>query len=215
VEVNVPAEEGRERVAQLKPQRPVQQEVVETSTAQQEANLEPPPEIVFEGGNERKFVTESQVELTDAGRISGEAGSVALWVKPDWQPDDQNDATFVQLGEKGIRVTKNVNFLRFEFVDDQGIERGAGVPLDAWQPGEWHHVTGVWVGGRLQLYVDGKLVSQNQFDSAPNFGEQPKVLVGSNLPSPAPGEMTDVRILNRVLQASEIEELARAANRPQ
>jgi hypothetical protein len=76
-------------------------------------------------------------------------------------------------------------------------------------------VTGVWVGGRLQLYVDGKLVSQNQLDSAPNFGEQPKVLVGSNLPSPAPGEMTDVRILNRVLQASEIEELARAANRPQ
>ncbi len=215
-EVGSPSEAKDQKVAQLKPDPNVQRQALEVSS-EISAQGEVPPEVVFEGGKDRRFFTETQVELTDVGRISGEAGTVALWVKPDWQADDQNDAVFVQLGERGVRVTKNVNFLRFEFIDDQGIERGAGAPLDDWKPGEWHQVTGVWSQGQLRLYVNGKLVSQAAHEFAPNFGEEPKVYIGSKLPSgvPAAAEMADIRILNRVLQPDEIGELAQTANRPE
>ncbi|GBD26530.1 hypothetical protein HRbin30_01862 [bacterium HR30] len=212
---NVPA--ASDKLAALKPQRGAaeQGQVV----AQMPAEGEPPPEVVFEGGKEKRFVTETQVQLENAGKIAGDAGSMAFWLKPDWEPTDQNDAVFVQIGEgqQAIRVAKNVNFLRFEYFDADGRERGVGVPIDDWKPGEWHQVSATWVQGRLQLFVDGKAVSQNSFETAPVLGEDPKAYVGSKLPSgtPAAGEMADVRILNRPLQPNEIQDLARKENRPE
>ncbi|GIW44649.1 MAG: hypothetical protein KatS3mg077_1931 [Candidatus Binatia bacterium] len=206
-----------DKLASLKPQRGAGPEQVAV-VAQGGAEGELPPEVVFEGGQDKRFGTETQVQLENIGKIAGDAGTMAFWLKPDWQPSDQNDAVFVQVGEgqQAIRVAKNVNYLRFEFFDPEGRERGVGVPLDEWKPGEWHQVSATWVQGRLQLFVDGKPVSQNTFDVAPTLGEDPKAYVGSKLPSgtPAAGEMTDVRILNRPLQPSEIEALARSENRP-
>lgn len=213
LEVDISRPVKSEGAESLKPQR---KDAVQSEAVVEEGLPGPPPEVVFESEKDQHFVTETQVELKDAGKIGGEAGSVALWIKPDWQPDDQNDAMFVQLGERGIRFTKNVNFLRFEFIDDDGLERGAGVPIDSWKPGEWHHIAGAWVQGRLHLYVDGHLVSQNQFESAPTFEDEARVYIGSNLPSgsAAPGEMTGIRILNRPLAPEEVKQLADAAQRP-
>lgn len=209
---------ANDKLAALKPQRgTVEQSTTMGASAPGEAEV--PPEVVFEGGKDKRFVTETQVQLEEAGKIAGDAGTMAFWLKPDWEPSDQNDAVFVQLGEgqQAIRVAKNVNFLRFEFFDAEGRERGVGVPLDDWKPGEWHQVSATWVQGRLALFVDGKPVSQNSFDVVPVLGDEPKAYVGSKLPSgsPAPGEMADVRILNRPLQPNEIQELAQQQNRPQ
>ncbi len=217
VEITALSGETAEKVQSLKPTHGVagQAQIV----AAGEPGSEPPPEVAFESGRDKRYVTETQVPLEGVGKIAGDAGSMAFWLKPDWQSNDQNDAVFVQIGEgnQAIRVAKNVNFLRFEFFDADGRERGVGVPIDEWKPGEWHQVTATWVQGRLQLFVDGKPVSQNTFDVAPNLGEEPRAFVGSKLPSgtPAAGEMTDVRILNRPLQPAEIEQLARSDQKPQ
>ncbi len=216
VEVEAAAPPG-DKLAALKPQRGTAEQV--TVAGQLSAEGEVPPEVVFEGGKEKRFETATQVQLEGAAKIAGDAGTMAFWLKPDWEPSDQNDAVFVQIGEgqQAIRVAKNVNFLRFEFFDSEGRERGVGVPLDDWKPGDWHQISATWVQGRLQLYVDGKPVSQNTFEVVPVLGEDPKAYVGSKLPSgsPAVGEMVDVRILNRPLQPNEVEELARKENRPE
>ncbi|MCX8071880.1 MAG: LamG domain-containing protein [Candidatus Binatia bacterium] len=216
-EVEAVAPPAADKLATLKPQRGSAEQTT-TVVGQMPAEGEPPPEVVFEGGKDQRFVTETQVQLENAGKIAGDAGTMAFWLKPDWEPSDQNDAVFVQIGEgqQAIRVAKNVNFLRFEYFDSNGRELGVGVPIDEWKPGEWHQVSATWVQGRLQLFVDGKPVSQNTFDIPPSLGEEPKAYVGSKLPSgtPAAGEMVDVRILNRPLQPNEIQDLARAENRP-
>src|SRR4051794_15030988 len=57
------------------------------------------PEVAYRSKPEERFETGAQAELSDAGPLSGEAGTVAFWLKPDWAPDSQDDASFVQFGD--------------------------------------------------------------------------------------------------------------------
>lgn len=209
---------GDDKARGVRPERPVQNGGTGSNTtlAAPEEIKEPAPEVAFDSGTDKKFVTETQVELPDVGKISGEAGTMAFWVKPDWQPGDQNDTMFLQMGDSGLHITKNVNFLRFEYFDNQGQEQGLGVNIGEWKPGEWHQVTGTWVGGQYQLFVDGKMVSQNLFKNPPDFQDETKVYAGSNFPtgSPAPGEMSQIKVLNRGMTAAEIAALYQSNERP-
>ena len=168
---------------------------------------EPIPDVVYEGGAEKVFPSDSQEEVTDAAQISGAAGTISFWIKPEWSPGSQDDATLVQLGDSGMEVTKNVNFLRFQFHDSAGGENGLGTNLATWAPNEWRQVTATWAQNQLNLYVDGQLVSQNSFAKPPEFQGETKLYVGSAYASGAPAaraSISSLLVLNRDYSAGEI-----------
>lgn len=174
---------------------------------------QPIPDVAYDGGLEKVFPTDSQEELTDAGPIAGNAGTVSFWIRPEWARGDQNDATLIQLGDSGMELVKNVNFLRFQYHDSDGVEHGLGAPLGQWPPGQWRHVAAAWENGQLTLYVDGKLVSQGRYDAPPEFQEETKVYVGSAYASGAPASrasITGLQVLNRDAGAGEIGALFQA-----
>jgi len=166
------------------------------------------PEVAYESKPNETFDTGSQADLTDAGPISGDAGTVAFWLKPEWGPTSQDDASFVQFGDSSLQVMKNVNYLRFEYIDPRsGQEYGVGTNIGDWQTGDWRHITATWTGSSLALYVDGKLVSQERFPSPPDFQNETRVYVGSSFPSgasAAPGMMTQMTVLNRSASGPEV-----------
>lgn len=171
------------------------------------AAAEPIPDVAYDGGLDTVFPTDSQEEVADAGPIAGGAGTVSFWLKPEWAAGDQNDATFIQLGDSGLEVMKNVSFLRFQYTDSAGVEHGLGSSLEQWPPGEWRHVAASWVNGQLTLYVDGKMVSQDRYQTPPEFQAETKLYVGSAFASGAPAsaaQITGLRVLNRDAGAGEI-----------
>ncbi len=175
----------------------------------------PAPEVAYDGGADHVFNTKSQIQVPDAANITGDAGTVSFWVKPQWGPNSQDDATFVQLGDSGLQVVKNVNFLRFEYIDQNGTENGLGTNLGEWPDQQWRQVTATWTNGSLALYVDGQLISQNHYQYPPTFGQETKLLVGSNFPGPvAPGELSNLTVLNRDSSATEVSNNFQSGPRP-
>jgi hypothetical protein len=176
---------------------------------------EPAPEVAYDGGADHVFSTTSQVQVPDAANITGEAGTVSFWLKPEWGPTSQDDATFVQLGDSSMQVVKNVNFLRFEYLDSNGTENGLGTNIGDWQSDQWRQVTATWTGGNLSLYVDGQLISQNRYPNPPTFGEETKLLVGSDFSGPvAPGQVSNLTVLNRDSSGTEVSQQFQSGARP-
>src|SRR5262245_54105231 len=79
------------------------------------ADEQPIPDVAYDAG-EKVFDTTSKVAIADAA-IATPDGSIAFWVEPQWGEDNQDGATFVQLGEDGIRLVKKGNTLSFEYTD--------------------------------------------------------------------------------------------------
>jgi hypothetical protein len=176
---------------------------------------EPAPEVAYDGGADHVFSTTSQVQVPDAANITGEAGTVSFWLKPEWGPNSQDDATFVQLGDSSLQVVKNVNFLRFEYLDSNGTENGLGTNIGDWQQEQWRQVTASWNSGNLSLYVDGQLISQNRYQNPPIFGQETKLLVGSDFSGPvAPGQVSNLTVLNRDSSPTEVSQQFQSGGRP-
>lgn len=101
---------------------------------------------------------------------------------------------------------KNVNYLRFELLHDQGM-LGVGAPVTAWQPGEWHLVTATWSGNQLSLFLDGQLVNQTIQSIQIDLPRETTLSVGSDYPESrpvAPGMIGRVGLWRRRLDPEEI-----------
>ncbi|MGH7786838.1 MAG: LamG-like jellyroll fold domain-containing protein [Candidatus Binatia bacterium] len=176
---------------------------------------EPAPEVAFDGGADKTFSTDWQIEIPDAGAIAGDAGTVSFWLKPGWEENNQNDATFVQLGDSGMHIAKNVNYLRFEYFDSEGNENGLGTNIGEWKTNEWRQVTASWAGPNLALYVDGQLISQNRFNLPPTFANETKLYVGSPGGAPvAPGDITYLKVTNSIITPADIAKQYQSGPRP-
>src|SRR5205085_1826377 len=65
-----------------------------------------------------RFATAAPVDLSDlAEPLGGSQGSVSFWFRPQWGAGSQDDASFLEIGDGFVRVVKNVDFVRFEFLD--------------------------------------------------------------------------------------------------
>jgi len=165
-----------------------------------------PADVAFQSGDDVLFGTATQVEVPDIGPVSGEAGTISFWLAPDWMDDNQDDATFVRLGD-ALEVMKNVHFLRFEFTDQDGVTGGVGVPIGDWKQGEWHQVTSTWSGGQFSMFVDGELVGRTQHDGAIDVPPGTPLDIGSGFPPNrrvAPGVIGQLDVLNRPMTPDEV-----------
>jgi hypothetical protein len=174
-------------------------------TAEPEAPTPVAAEPTFDSGEESAYPLDAQIEVPDIGKIAGDEGTVSLWLQPQWDVGNQDDATLMQLGDQ-LQLTKNVNYLRLELMGQDGVG-GLGVPITEWQQGEWHQVTATWNGNAMALYVDGQLVSQTINGQPIELPEEAKLYIGSDYPlnrPVAPGTIGRIDVRGRPLSPAEI-----------
>jgi hypothetical protein len=155
--------------------------------------------------DEVDFSLDGRTEVPEVGYVGGSRGTVSLWLQPDWEPGNHDDATLAQLGDV-LQLVKNVNYLRFELLHEQGM-LGVGAPVTEWQAGEWHLVTATWNGNELALFLDGQLVNQTKQSINIDLPRQTTLFVGSDYPAErpvAPGVIGRLGLWGRQLNAEEI-----------
>ena len=169
---------------------------------------------VYDSGAEARFPTASQFEVPDGGKLTSASGTVSLWLQPGWAEGNQDDASLLELGDQGLHIFKNVDFLRFEFTDSDGVAHGAGTNIDAWQEGEWHNVTATWGNGVISFYADGQPIGE-RIAAQLDVPSGSQLLIGSNYPPSrpvAPGALAIIQVYDSVSTPAEIS--ARFAQSP-
>jgi hypothetical protein len=185
--------------------------------AMEDAAAEEISDVVYDGGADTVFDTASQVQIDDAGAVSGEAGTIAFWIEPQWQRDGPSEATFVQLGDNGLQIFKQGDTLRFQYVANNGEVYGGGGSIANWQAGDWRHVAGTWMGNTLALYVDGTQLFLNGAPAPPDLQSDATLYVGSALPGgapAAPGKVSYLTVLNRPASGDEIMRMFESGGAP-
>jgi Concanavalin A-like lectin/glucanases superfamily len=174
-------------------------------------------DVVYHGGADKVFDTLSQVKVDDAGAVSGDAGTIAFWIEPQWQRDGPSEATFVQLGDNGLQIFKQGDTLRFQYVANNGEVYGGGADIANWQTGDWRHVAATWMGRTLALYVDGAQLFLNGAPAPPDLQSDATLYVGSALAGgapAAPGAISYLTVLNRTASGEEIMEMFESGGAP-
>jgi len=112
------------------------------------------------------------------GHFDVRQGTVAFWLRPSWRGTDETGrCLFCLYGGREVKEPWLRN--RWSLVAGSGrlrywicgAEAGQTVrletPIEAWKPGEWHHVAATWANlnsrradAELCLYVDGRLAEQ-------------------------------------------------------
>ena len=165
-------------------------------------------EVPGKAGNARAL---TDVFTYDAvGNISKEAGTVAFWFSPAWDPADKKHHSLIDWrgkshGHDRILLYKYAgsNDIYYGLRSTKGSKATRKVTVcgktAGWKPGEWHHIIGTWDGAvpGTRLYVDGKLIGKTKHKW--EFGEMPKrIYVGSKGTT-----LDDLLILKRALTDEE------------
>ena len=181
--------------------------------------------VTFDSGDGAVFSTDSQFVVPNGGNLKGDAGSLSMWVQPEWAGGDETNASLAQLRnqnqwEDRLQIFKNGRYMRFLMSDSTGQESNIGATIDNWNPGDWHHLAATWgqndAGQFTQsFYVDGQLIGQVPVQGQFNVHSGTPLYIGSDLPQGIPGAngaISQVQAYGRPLGANEIANLA--ASRP-
>ncbi len=181
------------------------------------------PDVIYDSGEKTRFDTAAQTEVKDVGNISGDTGSISLWVRPQWDTGSQDDADLLALGDNKLHLFKNVNFLRFEFASQNELDAGTGVNIADWTQGDWHQVAMSWGepaanGQRMaMLFVDGKVAGQLAYNGALDLTSGMPLYIGSNYAGQrpvAPGVLSTVQVSAQGASPADIAARFQAAQPP-
>ena len=149
-----------------------------------------------------------------AKNIRAEAGTVAFWFCPRWEPADGKHHSLFdwRVGTHAydrLLVYKYVsNDIFFGVRSKKGTKMmrklAATSPVKGWKPGEWHHIVVTWdtASAALHLYVDGEHRAKS-IKKAWEFGTMPvRFRVGSTKTL-----MDELVVLKRPLTAEEAKTL--------
>jgi hypothetical protein len=164
-------------------------------------------DVAFASDETGQYTTADPIEVPGLENMGGSSGSLSFWLQPQWGEGSADDASFLELADGQLRVVKNVNYLRFEWMNVAGGTSGIGVPITEWLAGEWHAVTTTWNGNTYALYVDGRLVSTKTEPGGLPLPDDVGLSIGSNYPESrpiAPGLIARVDVRNRPLGPGEI-----------
>jgi hypothetical protein len=169
------------------------------------------PNVVYDGGD-RVFDTNSRQQITDRRQISGDAGTISFWAQPQWENGNEDRASFVQIGENGLRLVKDGNFLRFEYTNAHGDNELGGIAdVSNWPQGEWRYIAATWQNGALALYVDGQRMRLTTPSEPPPAQSDPRLYVGSVTADgmqAAPATLTNLEVAKIARKPIEIQAAA-------
>gem|GEM_PF-289943 len=124
----------------------------------------------FPDNNELKYFSE--------GNINDTIGTIASWIKPDWNGNDIQSHTLFSYGSGGGMFFGKTASNEIQCI----VNRNAGSPelkaswdVSSWNDDEWHHVAFIWDKNAasneeaVMLYVDGALVDQNDPSVPPTY----------------------------------------------
>ena len=172
----------------------------------------------------------SSVTLPGAATLlapSCTSGTVALWVKPDYDPLCQAGDTwsgwtvflYAQrtsgnglpdgYNEIGLSAHGQTLFGKVNSTGDYGSYPSTPMPL---RQGVWSHLALTWTGEERVLYVDGKPVARTTGHFAPTQLDGCPVVVGKHPPTGRwgfKGTVDDVLVSPRALTAAQVAALAR------
>lgn len=166
-----------------------------------------------------QFSTSSQLALPNPG-ISGEAGTISFWLRPDELGPEGVDSALAQFRtlnqyENRLQIGMNAQHLGFMFVDDSGHESPTGTSVN-WEPGRWYQVTATWGDNVARLFLDGEEVSAKDYDGVLQAKPDTPLYIGSDYPvaTPQPGTRGTLRDFQVYRRAQSLEEIAERAARP-
>jgi len=160
-----------------------------------------------------RFEPGSVLAFPNAGNIRGDSGTLQLDVQPEWSGGEEGDFSLVNVRTPNdprnlLRLFKNGRYLRFMFADASGVERDISAAIDDWDPGEVRTVTATWGEGRTALYVNGRLVGQNNYDGPLEIHPGTPLYLGSDVPEAgakgAGGVISNFQVFGRALGGDEI-----------
>jgi len=172
------------------------------------------------GNTTMTFPENSYVEILNDSILNPvNAITIAAWVRPVEYYGSGYDPIVVKaftshenpywqyiLGMAGNRGLAPYNFAFNVCID--GINTGINTGANAWVPGKWYHVAGVFDGRMLRLYVNGNL--KNSL-SAPGkistFNTNLFIAYSPNIELTTPVTLDNIRIYNRALNQKEINQI--------
>jgi len=100
--------------------------------------------------------------------INSQKGTVEVWVKPTWNGNDGKGYTIMQYGTGGgLLILKdganNLRLILNRFSVSGYPEMDVSTNISAWQAYQWKHIAFTWGNGKLQLYIDGSIVSERSY----------------------------------------------------
>jgi len=139
--------------------------------------------------------------LGNDGNFSAAAGTVQMWVRPNWDGDDGRVHQIFNSRCEGK------NYFNLNVLTDGtlGVATGSGgvgtyqrvnFDISDWEAGQWHHLAFTWSGRDFALYVDGANIGEVT-EAVPLAYEPPIIEIGRSLD----GDLDELSIWSVALDA--------------
>ncbi len=183
-----------------------------------------PKSVPGKVGNALEFNGENFVHIPGTGSLEfagAEEMSVVAWVNAD----SDSPVKGVVAGCCGTIVAqRDVNgwALRFdgrnagqemEFIVTPGWQGDGGFGAAAFNKGEWHHIVGIVNNKDMQLYVDGELEKEQNYNGPMTTGGS-ETEIGKAGDGGFVGIIDEVMIYSKALSADEVEQIFEAEGLP-
>ena len=163
-------------------------------------------------GSKALKITGGGVTIADKAELRPPQVTVAMWfnfagkqvpaARLFQKGKDNHETINLQGGEGGIS---------FSLATGKGQNRGVNA-RQRFEIGKWYHITGVYDGSELRVYVDGKISDKGTVGSFVPYdaGESHPLVIGNrfeDMARPFNGIVDDVRVYTRPLSETEVWEL--------
>jgi hypothetical protein len=172
--------------------------------------------VVYDLEEGAYFPPEARFAYGDSGSVQNGAGTIAFWMKPNWDGTDPRNASLVQFRtddwSNRLQIFKNGIYLRYLFTDNTGNETNLTVDMEkeGWVAGDWHHVAVTWGDSLIGMYVDGQQKSQGTYLGELDVPSGTELYVGSDRPGGNPGAdatLQDFFVVDRAAPTDEVAEM--------
>jgi hypothetical protein len=174
--------------------------------------------VVYDLDEGAYFPPDARFAYGDSGTLKNNAGTIAFWMKPNWDGNDPRNASLLQYRtddwSNRLQLFKNGVYLRYLFTDNTGTETNLSIDMPKerpeWVAGEWHHIGLTWGDSLITMYVDGRQRSQSTYFGELDVPSGTELYVGSDRPGGNPGAdatLQDFVVLDRAADPTELQDM--------